>query len=208
MWAEAYWDRLLGDFLATQDPRKILVVYQIFDPTRENEGVVTVPINKQAFISSLEDPYCLSGQSVQTGVIIDSGASVCITPHQSDFVNYKVSQMKIRDLLSSNSVAGEGIIRWSMQDEHSDLVNIELLGYHIPNADVRLLSPQVLLKTIGGFSTQTVHGVKVSLDNGINLSAAFCPHSNLPIIPLACETSSKQCFWTQAFGFWLIVFKI
>ena len=81
MWAEAYWDRLLGKFLATQDPRKIMEVYQIFESTRANEGVVTVPINKQTFISSLEDPYCLSGRSVQTGIIIDSGASVCITPH-------------------------------------------------------------------------------------------------------------------------------
>jgi hypothetical protein len=76
MWAEAYWDGLLGEFLATQDPRKIMEVYQIFEPTQENEGVVTVPINKHTFISSVEDPYCLSGQSVQTSIIIDSGASV------------------------------------------------------------------------------------------------------------------------------------
>ena len=81
MWAEAYWDRLLGDFLATQDPRQIMEVNQIFKPTRENENVVTVPINKRTFISSIEDPYSLSGQFVQTGVIINSGASVCITPH-------------------------------------------------------------------------------------------------------------------------------
>ncbi len=109
--------------------------------------------------------------------------------------------MTIRDLSSSNSVAGEGIIRWSMQDEHGDLVHIELLGYHIPTAEVRLLSPQVLLKTIGGQSKQTVLGIKVSLDNGIKLTAAFCPRSNLPVIPLAHEASSKICFWTQAFGF-------
>jgi hypothetical protein len=138
---------------------------------------------------------------MQTGVIIDSGASVCITPHRSDFINYKDSHMKIRDLSSSNSVAGEGIIRWSMQDEHGDLVHIELLGYHIPTAEVRLLSPQVLLKTIGGQSKQTVHGIKVSLDNGIKLKAEFCPRSNLPVIPLAHEASSKKCFWAQAFGF-------
>jgi len=109
--------------------------------------------------------------------------------------------MKIRNLSSSNSVAGEGIIRWSMQDEHGDLVHIELLGYHIPTAEVRLLSPQVLLKTIGGQSKQTVHGIKVSLDNGIKLKAEFCPRSNLPVIPLAHEASSKKCFWAQAFGF-------
>ncbi|KAL3772968.1 hypothetical protein ACHAW5_003940 [Stephanodiscus triporus] len=114
MWAEACWDRLLEDFLATQDPSKIMNVYQIFEPTGENEGVVTVPINKQALISSLGS-YCLSGQSVQTGIIIDS-----------DFVNYRSSKMKIRDLSFSNSVAGEGIIRWSVQDERGDKVDIEL----------------------------------------------------------------------------------
>ena len=111
--------------------------------------MVTVPI-KQAFISSLEDPYCLSSRSVQTGVIIDSGTSVCITPHWSDFINYKDSKRKIKDLSSSNSVAGEGILRWTMQDMHGETVHVELLGYHIPTAEVRLLSPQVLLKTIGG----------------------------------------------------------
>ena len=58
--------------------------------------------------------------------------------------------MKIKDLSSSNSVAGEGILRWTMQDMHGETVHVELLGYHIPTAEVRLLSPQVLLKTIGG----------------------------------------------------------
>ncbi len=52
--------------------------------------------------------------------------------------------MKIKDLLSSNQVAGEGILRWLIQDTHGASVVIELMGYHIPNAEVRLLSPQVL----------------------------------------------------------------
>jgi hypothetical protein len=209
MWAEAYWERLVGEFLAKQDPRKIMDAYRVFEPAEANEGVVTVPLTK-ALISSVEDPYCLSGRSMQTGVIIDSGASVCITPHRSDFINYKDSHMKIRDLSSSNSVAGEGIIRWSMQDEHGDLVHIELLGYHIPTAEVRLLSPQVLLKTIGGQSKQTVHGIKVSLDNGIKLKAEFCPRSNLPVIPLAHEASSKKKTVSghRRLVFWPITFKI
>jgi hypothetical protein len=184
----------------TTETKMIMEIYQIFEP-KSDEGVITVPINNHTFISSIEDPYCLSGRSVQTGLIIDSGASVCITPHRSDFINYRPSQMKIRDLSSSNSVAGEGIIRWSVQDMQGNKVDIELLGYHIPTAEVRLLSPQVLLNTIGGYSKQTVHGVQVFLDNGITLGAAFCPRSNLPLIPLAHEASSKPCFWTQAFGF-------
>ena len=55
MWAEACWNRILEDFLATLDPSKIMDIYRIFELKGENDGVVTVPINKQALISSLED---------------------------------------------------------------------------------------------------------------------------------------------------------
>ena len=93
--------------------------------------------------------------------------------------------MKIKDLSSSNQVAGEGILRWLIQDTHGTSVAIELMGYHIPNAEVRLLSPQVLLNTIGGKAIQTVQGINIILDNGFNVNAKFCPRSNLPLIPLS-----------------------
>ena len=109
--------------------------------------------------------------------------------------------MRIRDLSSSNNVAGEGIIRWKMQDKYGDPVSVELPGYHIPKAKVRLLSPQILLKTIGGQSQQTTKGIAVSLDNGIEMNAILCPRSNLPVIPLAVANLTKSCLWTQAFGF-------
>jgi hypothetical protein len=81
------------------------------------------------------------------------------------------------------------------------LVHVELLEYHIPNAEVHPLSPQVLLKTIGGCTLQTVNGINIVLDNGNNFGATFCPHSNLPMISLALDNNAKQCFWNTAFGF-------
>jgi hypothetical protein len=108
-----------------------------------------VPL-KQANISSIAYPYCFSSQANEGNVIIDSGASVCISPHYSDFVTYNKSTMKTKDLSPSNQVAGEGIIQWLIKDHRGELVAVELLGYHIPKAEVRLLSPQVLLRTIGG----------------------------------------------------------
>ncbi len=72
-------------------------------------------------------------------LIIDSGASVCITPHQSIFVTHKTSKMKIKDLSSSNTVAGEGLMRWKVKDLAGRVVNLELPGYHIPGAEVCLL---------------------------------------------------------------------
>jgi hypothetical protein len=109
--------------------------------------------------------------------------------------------MKIKDLSSSNKVAGEGILRWKLQDVNGDSVQVELLRYHIPNGEVHLLSPQVLLKTIGGHTLQTVNCINVVLDNNNNFAATFCPHSNLLMIPLALDNNTKQCFWNKAFGF-------
>jgi len=80
MWAEAYWGRVVQEFLTTHDPSRLVDIYRLFSPSHNEEGVIQVPINK-ALISSIEDPYCLSSQFVQAGVIIDSGASVCISPH-------------------------------------------------------------------------------------------------------------------------------
>jgi hypothetical protein len=62
--------------------------------------------------------------------------------------------MKSKGLSSSNQVAGEGILCWSLQDVDGNMTYIELLGYHISNAEVRLHSLQVLLKTIGGHALQ------------------------------------------------------
>jgi hypothetical protein len=84
-------------------------IYSIFSQPNKDEGCVTIPL-KAALISSIKYPYCLSSKTVNSSVIIDSGASVCISPNRSDFITYKDSKMKIKDLLSSNKVASEGIL--------------------------------------------------------------------------------------------------
>jgi hypothetical protein len=149
----------------------------------------------------IDAPFCLSSKIVASNVIIDTGASVCISPHQSDFVTYASSKMNIKDLSSSNRVAGEGLIRWSLQDANGTVVTIELMGYHIPNTDVCLLSPQVLIWTLGGHALPNTQGMDISLDNGMVLSANYCPRTNLPMVTLALSTSTRYCFWSDAFGY-------
>ena len=136
---------------------------------------------------------------VHLNIIIDSGASVCISPHRSDFITYHSSQMKIKDLFLSNQITGEGIIRWTMQDTNGHPVDVKLLGYHIPTAEVRLLSPQVLPHTFGGEGIITGTGIDFALSDGNKFSASYCPRSNLPLIPLALWAS--QNFWNEAFGY-------
>jgi hypothetical protein len=174
--------------------------YNIISKPTDDKGSVTVPL-QAALISLIEYLYCLSSTTACSSIKVDSGASVCICPHRLDFITYQDSKMKIRDLSSLNQVAGEGIISWSLQDDNGDSVHIELKGYHIPNAEVCLLSPQVLLKMIGGHALQTVDKINIALENGISFCAQFCPQSNLPMIPLGLENNSKSCFWNNAFGF-------
>jgi hypothetical protein len=198
---------ILDEFVSTHDSSRIMEFTQFFSEPSHLHGIVTLPLQHQVLISRFEDPHCFPSKLIGSSLIIDSGASVCISPHKSDFITYNKSKMKIKDLSSSNHVAGEGIIWWSMHDALGTPIKIELLGYHLPKADVRLLSPQVLIKTISGQSLQTDKGIDISLNNRINLFAQYCPQSNLPLIPLALHTESSTCFWNAAFGFTANNFK-
>jgi hypothetical protein len=91
--------------------------------------------------------------------------------------------MKIKDLSSSNQVAGEGIIQWLIKDHRGELLMVELLGYHIPKAEVHLLSPQVLLRTIGGQALQITINIEITLDNGIELVQHFVPEATFLSCP-------------------------
>ncbi len=91
------------------DPSQIVDFLNRF-PETTSEGVITVPLTKRANMSSVKYPFCFSSRANEGNIIIDSGASVCISPHRSDFITYNKSKMKIKDLSSSNQVAGEGII--------------------------------------------------------------------------------------------------
>jgi hypothetical protein len=109
------WCTLVNNFLYTHDPSQLVRFTQFFAQPSSTDNVITVPLN-QALVSSIKHLYFLSSKAVLSSVFIDSGASVCISPHQSNFVTYLASKMNIKGLSSTNQVAGEGILRWSLQD--------------------------------------------------------------------------------------------
>ena len=160
-------------------------------------------------ISTIDTLLCLSSSIIKSNVINDAGVSVCISPHQSDFVTYVASTIKIKDLSSSNRVAGEGLISWSLQDINGAVVTLELMGYHIPNADIYLLSPQVLIQTSCGYALLNHNSMDISLDNGTILSANYCPCANLPMVPPALSMSMepRYCFWLDASGHCIQAYK-
>jgi hypothetical protein len=126
-------------FLTTHDPRRIKDFYATLSKFPEKQashircGWVYINL-QQVLISLFEYPRCYSSSTVADNVIIDSGALVCIRPHKSDFITYRPSGMKIKDLSSTNKVTSKGLIQWDLQDKNDHTVTIEAFGYHIPAA--------------------------------------------------------------------------
>lgn len=110
--------------------------------------------------------------------------------------------MKIKDLSSSNTINGEGMLTWNVVDTNGNQVSLQLPGYHIPHAEVRLLSPQVLLKRASGPSLQTTEKITISLGTGEMLNALYCLRTGLPCLQSAGHAEpTNLSFWTSTFEY-------
>jgi hypothetical protein len=153
------------------------------------------------YFSLLDTPRCYSTTPANPPLIIDTGASVCISPLKSDFTTYQPSTMKIKDLSSSNTVAGEGLIEWHVLDTVGNSVTLALPGYHIPTAEVRLLSPQIMLHQLGGYCHQTSTKIQIHLGNGYDIDAQHCTQTRLPMLCLANNDCLRNTFLASTFKY-------
>jgi hypothetical protein len=72
---------------------------------------MTPTTESTTFITTLHNTACLNAVADNVSMlIIDSGASICITPNKIDFLAYQPSTVKVNDPSSSTTVAGEGLI--------------------------------------------------------------------------------------------------
>ncbi len=195
---------LVDSFIKTHDPSWIMDFYNIFDNKKATKHI---PKPGRISASSLvtmgyriDLPHCYLNDILNAIQIVDTG-SVCITPHCSDFITYQPSSMKIKDLSSINRVKGEGILWSKVEDSKGNIVVLDLQGYHVESAEMRLLSPQVLLATYGGETCQTIWCIQVSLTNRISFNPHFCPRSCLPLLPFYPKVSDSTSFWASAFTY-------
>ena len=155
---------------------------------------------KLSFPVAVESVFNSLSRGVAAPLIIDSGASCCISPYREDFVTYDASDVKIKDLSGLNTVAGEGMLLWKVSDKFGREYEIQIKGYHIPHATVRLLSPQCILKTFpGSYGGQTSSHYILRLCDGTILEAPYGA-SNLPLLRLSNE-DMPSCFWSKCFTF-------
>jgi hypothetical protein len=78
-------------------------------------------------------------------IIIDTGASISVTVLKLDFVGqiHEVDPgQSLQGLNNEVKVHEQGTVCWTIHDQFDRIWTIQMLAYYVPDATVRLLSPQ------------------------------------------------------------------
>jgi hypothetical protein len=120
-----------------------------------------------------------------------------------DFVegSYRGSAVKIKDLSSTNKVAGQGLIRWHVKDSFGQVQMIEMEGYHVPSASVHLLSMQCIYNKYKSSTKGSQDHLKyiIHLQNNINLEAYY--YITYASILSMVEEPEAFGLWNECFCF-------
>jgi hypothetical protein len=197
------YNNILLAYLSQFNPAVVSRVVQDHFVYGYHEAIVSVDLSKNPngrhpLINAL---WLLNLRMEHIPLIIDTGASCCITPCKSDFKpgSYRSSDIKVRDLSGENQVIGQGAVLWTVKDTRGRKQVIELPALHIPTAKVRLLSPQVLKKlhNVGGSIEED--GIALFGSDDVRIFAPYNDLSNLPELTLH-DPPSAGAFWESAFA--------
>ena len=134
-------------------------------------------------------------------LVFDSGASLSLTPVKGDFIGpiHPCAHPGLQQLTSTVDVMGIGTAQWTVNDVFGTTTVIETTTLYVPQAEIRLLSPQAWFK-------EMQDGSLLIDSKGFTLTPPSCPtmpmhwpydaRTNLPSVFVAA--SSKDSFaWSS-----------
>ena len=134
--------------------------------------------------------YLAESASNHFFIIVDSGASISITPHRDDFIGpiHPVQQVPLKGIAGSCHVEGIGTVRYSIPRPNQDdfLLTIHDVLY-VPSCPSRLICPRQLhaQSATRGFSDSsfTTNSTSATLvHEGATLTFLYHERSQLPLI--------------------------
>ena len=135
-------------------------------------------------------------------IVIDTGASISVTPNAADFVNgISTSNLpELRGLNHTSKVAGTGLVEWTIFDVHNRVQKIQAWAFYVPDATIRLFSPQSYFQEQGGGELRcTRHETILTLANGESLVFPYNPNTNLPfMLPTAGRSDLEPTIQSDA----------
>jgi hypothetical protein len=126
--------------------------------------------------------------------LVDSCASVTVTPHKDDFVEYEeVGDGKVlKGITAGAQIKGRGFVHWNVE-AGGKTIEVKVRALHVPQATCRLLCPQQLKKEL--LPKKLVcsiedDGVRLEFEEGV----VYCPYneSNLPELILSTPREAKE----------------
>jgi hypothetical protein len=134
-------------------------------------------------------PRAFQAASKVHSLLIDSGASCCISHELSDFVSAVTPYAQPRVLGGlANGIAIEGVgqVEWTVMTDDGQYRVLRLFACYVPKAGRRLLSPQhcdqQTPSTACWFGVNGQLGRLTMTDNGATITCALDTQTNLPIL--------------------------
>ena len=118
-------------------------------------------------------------------IIFDTGASLSITPHKSDFTSSLTTppgDLRLGGMANGLKIDGIGSVTWIFKNFSGPDVSIDCMAYYVPGAKARLLSPQRLLDSDsnGKYEGDAKH-FRLHLSNKPILTIEYDDRNSLPI---------------------------
>ena len=131
-----------------------------------------------------------------TPIVLDTGASVSLTPFRDDFVSFSPCNLEITGIGATSPVRGKGIVRWQVYDPNNLCTTIETEAMYMPEANIRLYSPQKhFIEQKGGSLYLDRHKVEINFPrSNKRFSIPYHHASNLPLILLADNNEDRAMY--------------
>jgi hypothetical protein len=127
----------------------------------------------------------LSKKRNELPIVIDSGASYSVTPTLDDFLGpiEPCSTKELNGLNTSIKVIGHGTVEWKIQDLFGTVRSIKTKAFYVPDASVRLFSPQAyFFKNIRSSLFLNHKMTTLTLGCGTALQFPYNEGSSLPLM--------------------------
>ena len=116
--------------------------------------------------------------------VFDTGASIGLTPYRADFIDYlPLEGATIKDILRT--------VMWKLKSRQGDEVFIPCVAYHMPECDIRLMSPQCYFQTHGGHAEMTEHMVTIHLP-GVDKHIIDVPIDKVTNLPVTSNHAASN----------------
>ena len=139
----------------------------------------------------------IGGDAWTTPLIWDTGASTGLTPFRSDFCSdFQVVNMPIQAVGSTQTVTGRGTVLRRFKTRSGETRYLGSLAYYMPDADIRLESPQSVFQGLGGgFARVDGYNVEWHMPDGEIIDIPIDPRSNLPVLhDFVCSADEFEKF--------------